>query len=129
MIYRVHLDIKEMRSKLHEFAITAYISNELIIWVEADDPDEACGQVVSKVQSTILKGLEESKESMGLVQSLSVVLKSVIGNQFPSFLLLISLLWLYTIYNKHNEIIKKGKTPRQFDEFSGMSLIIISIQI
>lgn len=81
------------------------------------------------LQSTILKGLEENKESMGLVQSLSVVLKSVIGSQFPSFLLLISLIWLYTIYNKHKEFIEKGKTPKQFDEFSGMSLTVISIQI
>lgn len=81
------------------------------------------------LQSTILKGLEENKESLGLVQSLRVLTKSIIGSQFPSFLLLISIMWLYTIYNKHKEIISQGKTPEQFDQFSSMSLTIISIQV
>ena len=35
------------------------------------------------LQSTILKGLEENKESLGLVQSLGVLTKSIIGSQFP----------------------------------------------
>ena len=39
-------------------------------------------------------------KSLGLVSSLGVVFKSIIGGQFASFMLLISLLWLYTIYNK-----------------------------
>ena len=81
------------------------------------------------LQSTILKSLEENKESLGLVSSLGVVFKSIIGGQFASFMLLISLLWLYTIYNKHQVVIKNKKTPVQFDEFSDMSLMVISIQV
>ena len=73
MIYRVHLDIKEMRNKLHEFDISSYISNELIIWVEADDPDEACGEVVSKIQSTILK----ERSTMKLKATLTKILDSI----------------------------------------------------
>ena len=73
MIYRVHLDIKDMRHKLHEFAVTSYISNELIIWVEADDPDQVCVEVVSKIQSTILKELS----TMKLKANLSKILDSI----------------------------------------------------
>ena len=81
------------------------------------------------LQSTILKGLEENKESSGLFESISVFVKSIVGSQFASFLLLSSLLWIYSIYLKNETIIKTGKTPPQFDQFSGLSLALISIQV
>ena len=81
------------------------------------------------LQSTILKGLEENKESTGLFEAMGIVFKSVFASQFPSFLLLISLLWLYSIYLKHEKIILTGKTPEQFTQFSSMSIALISVQV
>tara|TARA_B100000073_G_C23659337_1_gene543888 strand:+ start:176 stop:724 length:549 start_codon:yes stop_codon:yes gene_type:complete len=81
------------------------------------------------LQLTILKGLEENKKDLGLVKSFKVLITNVIGAQFPSFLLLISLIWIYTIYLKHDDIIKSGNTPKQFNEFTSLSLTIIVIQM
>lgn len=68
-IYRLTLCLQLVISRLKKFNLKQYNSERPIIFVEANDPDEACYRAIYNLTSIILKQ-DDSKATVELLKEL-----------------------------------------------------------
>tara|TARA_R100001082_G_scaffold39853_1_gene20951 strand:- start:1288 stop:1548 length:261 start_codon:yes stop_codon:yes gene_type:complete len=54
MIYKVNLDITKVRQLLLEAHVLTYTSNIAVVFVDAEDPDDACNQGMEELKVKVL---------------------------------------------------------------------------
>lgn len=68
-IYRLTLCLQLVIARLKKFNLNEYNSERPIIFVEANDPDEACHRAIYNLTSMIIKQ-DSSKETLELLKEL-----------------------------------------------------------
>ena len=54
MIYKVDLDITKVRQSLVKAHVLTYNSNTTVVFVDAEDPDDACNQEMEELKVKVL---------------------------------------------------------------------------
>tara|TARA_R100001163_G_scaffold59286_1_gene47987 strand:- start:2460 stop:2720 length:261 start_codon:yes stop_codon:yes gene_type:complete len=54
MIYKVDLDITKVRQSLVKAHVLTYTSNTAVVFVDAEDPDDACNQGMEELKVKVL---------------------------------------------------------------------------
>lgn len=69
-IYKVHMDLLQAIPRLKKFNLGEFSVAFPIIFVEAEDPDQACHLAYYRLIETILKQ-DDSQETSSLIQDIS----------------------------------------------------------
>ncbi len=61
MIYKVDFNMEKVRSKLKAAHVTSYVSKIASVFVDAEDPDDACSLAIRELKIRVLESRNSKK--------------------------------------------------------------------
>lgn len=69
-IYKVYMCLRLVIGRLQRYNLYEYNSNNPIIFVKADNPDEACHKAYLGLSSLIIKGSRKNKKTLEFIREI-----------------------------------------------------------